>query len=134
MKSEAHYSNGKPTTNLKEYYKSGKPKTKYPTIQVKENDDTALYDKVVLEITLSEKRKNVKFYIAEDPDVTVKTIDLEKYNLRPILMRNRRGIVNIHVPKGHGIMKRVPIIAEYNTIGGRKKIATRVYNLAVTHI
>ncbi|MBD0403617.1 toxin-antitoxin system YwqK family antitoxin [Flammeovirga sp. EKP202] len=134
LKSIAKYINEKPTNELKEYYKSGKLKTKYPKILVKENDDTALYDKVVLEITLSEKRKNVRFYVAEDHNINVKTIDIAKYNLHTVNMFDKRGVVEITIPKGYGVMKRIPIIAEYTTIGGRKKIDKTIYNLSVSHI
>ncbi|KXX69735.1 toxin-antitoxin system YwqK family antitoxin [Flammeovirga sp. SJP92] len=133
LKSIASYENSKPTTDLKEYYKSGKLKTKYPAIMVKEKDDTALHNKVTLEVTLSEKRKNVSFYIADDINTKVKSINPSKYKLRPVKMLDQKGIVEINIPKGYGVNKKIQIISEYTTIGGRKKIDSKIYNLSISN-
>lgn len=133
LKSEASYVDDKPSIDLKEYYKSGKLKTKYPKIVVKENDDTALYNRVTLEITLSEKRKNVKFYLGKDEKQKVDIIDTHKYNLTPIQMFDKRAVMQFKVPKEHHVMSKLPIYVQYTTYGGRKKIDKLIYNLYVTN-
>lgn len=129
LKSEAPYLDGKPTIKLKEYYKSGKLKTKYPKIVVKENDLTALHDKVKLEFSLSEKRKGVHFYITDDIKKEVLTIDLKKYDIQAVPMNGSTGVLEIPIPKGNHMMGKLAVFAEYSTISGRKKIDKLVYNL-----
>ncbi|AZQ64300.1 hypothetical protein EI427_19415 [Flammeovirga pectinis] len=133
LKSDVPYYKGKQTFGLKEYSKSGKLLKVYPKIQIKENDDTALYDKYILELTLSQRRKGVKFFMAHDDNKPVRTSSTEDDNLYFLPMIKGRGVLEIPIPKGNYAMKKFTFYVEYVTYSGRKRLDKIDYNFHVTN-
>ncbi len=65
LMSEARYKNGFAGTDLKEYLTNGKLKKKYPIIVVEEDDNLLKNGTYTLRVYLSDKSKNVKYYLGK---------------------------------------------------------------------
>ncbi|WP_281616396.1 hypothetical protein [Flammeovirga sp. SubArs3] len=125
------YMGGKLTFGTEEYSKSGKKLSKYPKVFVKKTYPSSSHDEVVLKLTLSEKRKNLKFYVCYQKE-DVQCLDFKKHQLIKAEMKDREGRVLLKLPKGANIQHNVQVIAEYVTYSGNKKLEKINYNLNVS--
>ncbi|PWJ41838.1 toxin-antitoxin system YwqK family antitoxin [Sediminitomix flava] len=116
----------------KEFNSKGKQLTKYPTIKINEIDNLVLGDEVILEFSLSMKRKNVTFYIPQTDD-KITSNNIFDNNMVPLKPQAGIAKFRIPIPKGMSIMKKLEVAAEYTTYGGAKKLTKTSYNLALSN-
>ncbi|HEX2936218.1 MAG TPA: toxin-antitoxin system YwqK family antitoxin [Bacteroidales bacterium] len=124
LKSEQEYYNGGAGIGLKEYSTSGEEVTKKPTIVIREINPP-FEEKLILEISLSNKSSNVKFY----QDTLVHGKYMYKY-MNSIDTRNGVGRLTWY-KSGLIQMKKLNIVAEVTTQRRNKLIIQRSYNLVV---
>jgi antitoxin component YwqK of YwqJK toxin-antitoxin module len=125
LKSISKYSHGQPGTGLKEYTSDGRLITDYPEIVVKEINQLAMLSSLTLKISLSNRSKNVKFYInALDHDTY-----LSPY-AEDLVSENGIATAEYHVSKGSTLMREITIVAKYKTPRGNIYLTSRKYNLA----
>ncbi len=124
LMSEVTYLKNFPQPGLKEYSKDGKLKTKYPKIRFNEIDKTAFENKHILQFSMSDKTKKVKFFsriISEEKDTTY--VELPS--------KSGLGKLESYVPPGNFIMKKLTIYAEVTTKLRNPYITKATYNLSV---
>ncbi|MBL3657710.1 toxin-antitoxin system YwqK family antitoxin [Fulvivirga sediminis] len=126
LTTEAPFYEGQPCAGLKEYLTSGKPKTKYPSIVVREIDNLVKNGNYILELSLSDKSKNVEFYVGEiDENGCISSGSR-------LLLETEPGIgrMIIPVPPGMFIMERITLIALAKTRLGNVYITSEKFNLS----
>ncbi|NJK86221.1 MAG: toxin-antitoxin system YwqK family antitoxin [Bacteroidales bacterium] len=125
---EVPYKNGSPGIGLKEYDENGKLITKYPEIVIEEVNQIVLGNKLILNLSLSNKAKKVKFYIHELDE----GIYTNKYMFE-IPVKNGIGKQVYDVPPGFFSMTKLNIVAVYQTPKGLPYVMQKKYNLALKH-
>ncbi|UII28543.1 toxin-antitoxin system YwqK family antitoxin [Fulvivirga maritima] len=126
LTTEAPYYNGKPCAGLKEYLTSGKPKTKYPSIVVKEIDNLVKNGQYIIELSLSDKSKDVEFFVGEMDENGCIPDDIRS------LLEVRPGVgrMVVPVPPGMFVMERITLIAITKTRLRNVYITSKKYNLS----
>jgi antitoxin component YwqK of YwqJK toxin-antitoxin module len=127
LKSENYYKMDTFSTGLKEYDMEGNL-LKEPIINVKEVNQLALLNKIVLLVSLSDKNKKVVFYF--DELVEGKFLNPKSY-IVPV--KNGIGSIDFQVAPGNTIIQKVSIIAKVQTKYGNTLILHKYYNFAVTN-
>jgi antitoxin component YwqK of YwqJK toxin-antitoxin module len=126
LQSEVEYLNGWAGTGLKEYNEQGVLLTKKPTIEVREINPP-FNNKLILEISLSDKNRNVKFYL----DTLLMGKYLHKYIYIQSVHSNK-GIGSVEYIKSKTIqLKKLNIVAEITTPRKNKLVIQRTYNLVI---
>ena len=128
IKAEVPFKNNFPGIGLKEYTEEGILMKKYPAIKIDEINHIALADKFILNISLTNSARRVKFYIGK--------LDEGKYmndNLYEILNRGGVATLTYDVPLGYVKMETINIVAKYTTRAGVPYITQKSYNLALKH-
>lgn len=124
LKSQLEYYKGGAGMGLKEFSASGEEITKRPTIVVSEKN-SPFDGRMVLEISLSDKSRNVKFF----QDTLVHGKYMYKYMNN---IETHGGIGKITWYKSGVIqMKKLSIVAEVTTKNRNKLILQRTYNLVI---
>jgi hypothetical protein len=125
LMAEHPYKNGYPGIGFKEYSSNGKV-LPAATILIEEIDNIALKGEYILKISLSDKSRNVKFYIGELTEGK-----FMNDNLTYILTKNGIGEMRYVVPAGFYAMEKLNIIAQRTNREGSKYITQTRYNLAI---
>lgn len=126
--SEARYENDFPCNDLKEYLENKSLKKKYPTINIKVEDNISSTGIYKLNISLSERVRSVKFYKGNLSSTGCVTDKLDY-----LLMdeATKVGEVTYHLPPGGFVMEELNIVAVYETLMGNTAIAQRRYHVAI---
>jgi antitoxin component YwqK of YwqJK toxin-antitoxin module len=128
LKSENYFKMDTFCTGLKEYDSKGNQLV-LPSIVVKEVDQLALLDKVVLQVSLSDKSQNVIFYQDELKDG--KYLDPNSYK---VPVHNGIGVIEFQLSRGKTLMQKVSIVAKVRTKYDNTLILQKSYKLAITNI
>lgn len=128
LMSEARFENGFPCTGLKQYLLDNTLKSKYPKIIVTPIDMLETQGTYVLEITMSEKVRAVKYYAGKLSPSGCLNDDLF-YIMQD--ERRKTGLQKYNLPPGGFVMEELNIIAAVETLQGNTYIAQRKYNLAI---
>jgi len=128
--SEARYDNDLPCADLKEYLENGSLKKKYPTIEIKVQDNVAATGTYKLKVSLSERVRSVKFYRGQLPNSGCLTDDLYFLLIDPA---TKVGEIPYDVPPGESIKGDINIIAAFETLMGNTAIVQRKYHIAVSN-
>jgi hypothetical protein len=128
VKYEAKFNKGQPCTGMKTYDAFGKPR-KNTELLIKDlgyNINTGLY---VLHLELSEKEKDIKYYVISDDR---KTQCFDDNAIEDIILPNTKGtgIIEIPLARGEYIMMTVTFGAKYTTKHGIETYLQRTYNLS----
>ncbi len=116
------YKKNKVQPGLKEYEKDGSEIINKNSIVIRGIDHTLLEGKYILQVSLVQPQKNVKYYAApkSDPD-----------SRQELKMSKDYGILEIPVSSSHFIMKSLLFEAEYKTRLGNIMVIQKTFNLAV---
>lgn len=127
LQAEVFFKKGEPSIGLKEYDKNGLL-VKQPTIVVKELDQLALFNKIEIRISLSDKSSKVEFYKGELKEGKY------LYAKTPVIF-SRDGVASLYytVPKGRVVRERISIISRSRTEYGNTLVMERVYNLSASN-
>jgi hypothetical protein len=128
--SEARFENGYPCAGLKQYLTDNTLKQKYPKIIVKPIDMLETTGSYVLEISMSEKVREVKYYTGKlSPSGCLSD------NLYYVMLDEQRktGILKYNLQPGGFLMEELNIIAAVETLQGNTYITQRTYNLAIDY-
>ncbi len=128
LMAELPYKKGFPGTGLKEYTAEGKLIMKYPTIVFHEINQIALTGKFILNISLSNGSKKVKFY----NDNLVEGRYMRKYMIE-LQVRDGVSSLTYNIPRGYVKMEKLNFVAKYTTKLGLPYITQKTYNLALKH-
>jgi hypothetical protein len=126
--SEARFENGFPCNGLKQYLTDNTLKKKYPQIVIKPIDLIESTGKYVLEISMSEKVSEVKYYTGKLSPSGCLTDNLYFVYLD---QPRKTGVLRYDLQPGSFIMEELNIIAAVETLQGNTYIAQRKYNLAI---
>ncbi len=127
LMSEAPFKLDKPGLGLKEYTLQNKLKEGYPEIKIKEINTLSLNNEFTLEISLSEKAKNVKFYLGQLVDGKYLSDGL--YHIT--MVSPSKGIHKFLLPRGAFQMEKLNIITSFETLQDNVCIIQKPYNLAI---
>lgn len=116
------YKKNKIQPGLKEYEKNGSEIINNNSIVIRGIDHTLLEGKYILQVSLAQPQKDVKFYAApkSDPESRQELKKSEDY-----------GILEIPVSSSHFVMKSLLFEAEYKTRLGNIMVLQKTFNLAV---
>lgn len=125
LKAENTYKMGQPAVGLKEYDKSGNL-IEQPVIVIKEINQAALLNRVLVKIFLSDGNHNVEFYQADLVEGKYFSPIYSKYWIE-------NGVTTIEYPsfRGNTIIKKLRIVAKAKTKYNNTLILYRTYNLAI---
>lgn len=128
LMAEVPYKDDHPGKGIREYSSEGKLITNYPKIIIEEINRIETENKFILKIYMSNRSKNVKFYLDN--------LDEGKY-LKGYMYEidTRQGIATkvYEVPPGYIKFQKINIIANVKTYMGNPFIVERTYNLAIRH-
>jgi antitoxin component YwqK of YwqJK toxin-antitoxin module len=116
------YKNDKVQPGLKEFKKDGTELMDNTSLKIQEVNHLKNGGKYYLSVSLSEPRKNVKFYAAPQSDPESREI---------LKISGDAGILNVPVSPGGFAMKKLIFEAEYRTPMGNTMRKQKKYNLAV---
>jgi antitoxin component YwqK of YwqJK toxin-antitoxin module len=125
--SVAEYNEDNPCKGLIEYFTDGKVKDNYPKIVITPEDRVYSEGLYILNISLSEKAKEVEYFVGKL--TKEKTIDP---NSKKIWNTDKNGNAKIEYPvmRGTFIMDKIHLIAKIKTPLGNYYITERDYNVA----
>ncbi len=126
--SEAQYEKNFPCLNLKEYYKDNTLKKEYPKIVVTPIDRLDSQGVYILQISMSEKVRKVKYYTGKLTSVGCLSDDLYSILLNE---QAKTGKLTYNLGPGGFMMEELNIIAVVETNYGNSYITQRKYNLAI---
>jgi antitoxin component YwqK of YwqJK toxin-antitoxin module len=128
--SEAQYEKNFPCLNLKEFYKDNtlKKEKDYPKIIVTPIDRLDSQGVYILEISMSEKVRKVKYYTGKLTSTGCISNDLYSILLNE---KNKTGKLSYNLGPGGFMMEELNIIAVVETSYGNSYITQRKYNLAI---
>jgi antitoxin component YwqK of YwqJK toxin-antitoxin module len=128
--SEARYEKDFPCLGIREYYTDKTLKREYPQIMVKPIDKLETSGKYILEISMSDKVRRVRYYQGKLPPSGCLSEDL--YHIYQEEGR-KTGILEFELPPGAFMMKEVSLIAAVETIYDNTFITQTTYNLAIQY-
>ncbi|HEX6891227.1 MAG TPA: hypothetical protein VF141_11040 [Chryseolinea sp.] len=126
--SEARFENGFPCNGLKQYLTDNTLKQKYPQIVIRPIDMIESTGTYVLEISMSEKVGEVRYYTGKLSPSGCLTDNLYFVFLD---QARKTGILKYDLQPGGFIMEELNIIAAVETLQGNTYITQRKYNLAI---
>lgn len=124
---EAPFKLNKPGTGLKEYTLKNKLKTDYPEIRVKEINKMVLNNEFMLQLTLSEKARKVKFYLGELQDGQYLHDGL--FHIQT--SSDGVGEHKFLLPRGAFLMEKLNIVASFETNQDNVCVIQKAYNLSI---
>ncbi len=126
LKAENFYKMGKLSVGLKEYDKEGNLIIKRPEIIFHELNQLALFDRLVLKISVSDEAEDVEFY--SDELAEGKYLPTHAFALQVI-----DGVATLEYPimRGAAYKKRLSIIAKFRTKNGNTMLTHRYYDLII---
>jgi len=127
LKSENYYKMDTFTVGLKEYDAEGKL-LKQPSILVKELNQLAIANKIILQISLTDKNLKATYYL--DDLIAGKYLNPRSYK---IAMKDGVGNIEFQVAPGKTTKQKIGIIAKVQTKYGNTLILNTSYNLSVTN-
>lgn len=116
------YKNDKVQPGLKEFKKDGTLINENVNLIISEIDHTALEGKYFIRVSLSNPRKNVKFYASPQSDPDSREI---------LKISGDAGILQVPIPPSGFVMKKLIFEAEYKTSMGNIMRVQKLYNLAI---
>jgi hypothetical protein len=128
IKAENYFKMGKPAIGLKEFDNKGNLITKYPQIVIEVVDQTAIVNKAIVTISLSENADEIEFFL--DDLFEGKYIPDNAYKLR---VNDGIAYIDYPVPSGSAFKKKISIIAKFRTELGNTKVLQRYYNLSLVN-
>lgn len=128
LMSEEHFVDDFPCNSLKEYQTDGSMKMEYPTIIITPVDRLREEGSYVLNLSLSNKSKRVKYYKGKLSPSGCLTGGLE-----PLLVDSGTGIgqVRYYLSPGAFQMEEVHVIAAFETSMRNTFLAQKSYNLSI---
>jgi len=126
--SEAQYEKNFPCLNLKEFYKDNTLKKEYAKIIVTPIDRLDSQGVYLLQISMSEKVRKVKYYTGKLTASGCMSDDLYSILLNE---QTKTGKLTYNLGPGGFMMEELNIIAVAETIYGNSYITQRKYNLAI---
>lgn len=126
IRSIAYYRNGEPGSNLKEYLTNGELKKKYPKIAVETIDKTLLTGDYIVSIHMSDKSKDVTYYMGKlDKDGFISDDAMP-------MGRRQNGVLELkyRVLPGQYLVEKLELIAKVKTFQHNYYITTKTYNIA----
>jgi hypothetical protein len=129
--SEAPYQNDFPCLGLKEYLENEALKKKYPSIEIKVEDNIQSTGSYEIKLSLSEKVRRVRFYEGKlSPNGCITDDDNRlKYLLQD--ESTKTGEISWDIPPGTFMMQELNFIAAFETLMGNTAIVQRKYHLAI---
>lgn len=127
LMSEITYENDFPCSDLKEYLENTSLKKKYPSIDVKVQNNVSTTGIYKLNISMSEKVRSVKFYKGK---LSATGCLNDKLDYLLINEATKVAEVTYHLAPGSFVMEELNIIAVYETLMGNTAIAQRKYHVA----
>ena len=124
---ENKFHNDLPCIGYKEFTKAGKPK-KLPTLIIEEVNTLAKNGKVTVKFRLSNNSKKVDFFIDEDKNTDCLDFDASK-SLFYILTKDGVGTIELDVPSGMYVAKKLEVFARYTSKSKQKLLLKKKYNL-----
>ena len=126
---EVPYHKGKACRGLKEYLLNDQVKKGYPKIVVKEIDNTIKDNQFIVEISVSDKSKKVKYYIGKIDESGCIAEDAVRFQSQ------RPGVLQLkyRLAPGMFLMEELNIIAVIETKLGNPYITQHKYNLSMEH-
>ena len=128
LKSEAVYKNGFAGTGLEEYLVNGKLKTKYPKIMVRKIDHLSVDGSYKIQFYLSDKSKNVTFYLGK-----LKEGRFLHEGLKKQVAVNGVYTVTYYLRPGDFVMKELDIVAKKVTRLNNTYITTKKYKVGIEY-
>jgi antitoxin component YwqK of YwqJK toxin-antitoxin module len=123
VRSVQEYANGKPLPGLKEWSEDGTPK-KMPELQLRRIDRMIYENKYIIECSLSEKSKSIKYY---------KIINKGSSNEDKLRLTESRGVAHyeVYLREGEFHMEDLCIRAESKTLLGNNLVLEQTIRLAL---
>jgi MORN repeat protein len=129
LMSESTFKNGFAGANLREYLTNGKLKKRYPEIVIEANDQIKLNGTYTLKIFLSDKTKNVEFYIGKlDEGIYLNDHLDQQYNINDGILTYK-----YHLRPGEFISYDIHIIAKVITRLNNVYVTTKKYPLRIEY-
>lgn len=129
LSAEIPYHNDNQCIGIKEYTLDGAVKKQYPSIVVKTTDNTLTENKYSVIISMSEKTKNVEYFLGELDNGSC------LHNRLSDIYKVKNGIATIdyNLPPGAMVMETINIVAKVKTVQGNYYITQRKFNVAAEH-
>jgi len=125
LQAEVFFKKGSPAIGLKEFDKTGKPIVQ-PTLVIKQIDQLATQSKLILKVSLSEKTKDVEYFVGELIDG--KYLDTKAVKLKTV---NNETKLEYIIPRTHTLVKNVTIAARTRTEYGNTLLLFKNYFFSV---
>jgi len=129
IQAEIPYSQGSRKVGLKEYNTKGTLSKSYPEIQIRGIDRIDTHGRYTLELTLTNKSKNVKFYYEAVQDSTF-IPDGGNY----VFTEEGIGMVEFAYKETGGFTQDINMVAIYRTRNGNQKILQKRFRLPSDHL
>ncbi|QSE98378.1 toxin-antitoxin system YwqK family antitoxin [Fulvivirga lutea] len=128
LMAEIPYNNDMPCQGLVEYLLDGSKKKNYPSIVFKTNDNILKSGKYDLEILMSDKSRNVDYYINTplSEEGCLVTEFGARSNYKPGVMK-----LTYNLPEGTFVMEEIKVLAVVKTRLGNPYITQAKHNLAI---
>lgn len=115
------YKNDKVQPGLKEFEKDGSERLENASLQIKAINNLAKRGKYYLSVSLSEPRKNVKFYASPESDPDSREL---------LKVSGNDGILEVPVSSSGFVVKNIYIDAEYKTSMGNTRRLQKLYKFS----
>lgn len=128
LMSEARFENDFPCAGLREYLENKSLKKKYPSIEIKVQDNLSTTGIYKLKLSLTEKVRTVKFYQGK-----LTASGCMHDNVKYLLLdeATKTGEIAWQLGPREFVMEELNIIAVYETLLGNTAIAQRKYHVAI---
>lgn len=128
LMSEARFENDFSCAGLKEYYTDKTLKKEYPKLIVTPIDKIQSQGVYVLNISMSERVRKVKYYTGK-----LSPTGCLNDELYSVLLDEQKniGVLKYNIPPGAFLMEELNIIATVETIYGNTYVVQRTHNLAI---
>ncbi len=128
LMSEQRYENDFPCNELREYLENKSLKKKYPSIEIKVQDNIATQGIYKLKISMSDRVRSVKFY---EGKLTPSGCLSDRLNYLLLDEATKTAEISYQLPPGSFIMEELNIVAAYETLMGNTAIALHKYHVAI---
>lgn len=128
--SEARYENDFACTDLREYHTDHSLKTNYPKIVIKTIDQLETRGRYVVEVSVSQRVRKVKFYLGKLTATGCMSDQLEHIRLDET---RQTGILVYDLVPGQFLMEEINIVAAVETPHGNTAILQKRYPLAINN-
>ncbi len=128
LMSEARFEMDFPCTGLREFHLNGEEKKNYPKLQIEPVDLLKQSGKYLLKLSLSERARDVKYYVGRLSQKGCLTDKLE------FVLRNEQsgsGTIEYYLSPGEFKMEELNIIASFETIFGNTQILQKSFYVSI---